>query len=430
MKKAFYFVLIIMLICTSFLCGFTYTDFSRNPSIPNLVALLEQAPSRLLLGIRAELESSKADVECTDAYWQIYSYISNNYFGKTPDPKQLTYSAIRGMLAALGDRYTRFLDPEQNKEMQSENRGDFEGIGAELDVKDGYVFIKNPLPNSPAKNAGLKKNDVILKVDDTLIHGMDIDEVVKRIRGPRGTKVRITIKREGVPEPMEFEITRQVIISPMVEVEMKDDESKIGYIALRQFNEKSDEQFDQALTKLEADKVQALILDLRNNPGGLLDVAVDIGSRFIDNGDIVIIQNKGGERTSLRVNPSQHNHKRYPLVVLINEMSASASEIVAGAIQDHKAGKLVGVPTFGKGLVQQIFNLEDGSAVAISTAKYLTPLGRDVDKQKIKPDVIVEPTDEDIKAENDVQLKKAIEILKAELQSNFKTTTARDHRKS
>jgi len=410
-----YIVLLIILTFGGFICGFTYEDVKSGSDVSSLAAALKDLPARLQASLDVGILPTKADLECTDTYWSVCSYVGSAYYGNTPSYKELTYAAIRGMLASLGDRYTRFLDPKQNQKMQEENRGDFQGIGAELKPKDGRILIKRPIPGTPAMRAGLKAGDVILKVDDTLVQGMDIQDVVGLIRGEKGTKVRLTVKREGVPDLLEFEIIRDVVESPTVEPEMKDHESKIGWIAIRQFNEKADQQFDKALTELESENLRGLILDLRGNPGGLLDVAVDIGSRFIEKGDIVIIQNKGGERTPLRVKPRQHNHQRYPLVVLVDEQSASASEIIAGAIQDHKAGILVGTDTFGKGLVQQIFSLEDGSAVAITTAKYFTPLGRDVDKNKIHPDVVVVPTEEDLRNENDVQLKKAIEILKERL---------------
>jgi carboxyl-terminal processing protease len=233
-----------------------------------------------------------------------------------------------------------------------------------------------------------------------------------------------------VPEPLEIGIVRDVIPYTIVEARMEDDVNKIGYIALRQFNEKADQQFEEALTDLENQGVRGIILDLRGNPGGLLDVAVDIGSRFVPSGDILIIQNKGGYRSAVPSQRSKHNHTMYPLVVLVDQGSASASEIVAGAIKDHDAGTLVGTETFGKGLIQTIINLSDRSAVSITTAKYLTPEGHDVAKEKVKPDVLVEPSDDDLKSENDVQLKRAVQILKERLGANQAHAGDHGHEKS
>lgn len=416
-------LLIVALIISSFLCGFTYKDLGRGGSMQSAVAALESLPATLISTISANLGGNKADLEPIETFASVFTYLDEKYYGDSKlDSTQLTYSAIRGMLASLGDRYTRFLDPDEYKQMQQDNRGNFTGIGAELDVKDGRIFIVEPIPNSPAERAGLKHGDIILKVDDQLIQSMDITKVVNMIRGDKGTQVRLTIKREEVPEPIEFTITRDVIPLTIVKWRMEDKLNKIGYIELRQFNENSDQQIDKALTELESQGMQGLILDLRRNPGGLLEVAVDIASRFVSKGNVVIIQNKGGRQVALPVDPSKHNnHHMYPLVVLINEGTASASEIVAGAIQDHKAGVLVGTDSFGKGLVQTIVNV-DNCAVAITTAKYLTPSGRDVGKNKVHPDVVVEPTDEDRKNDNDVQLKRAVQILQEKLGSTQATT--------
>jgi len=319
-------------------------------------------------------------------------------------------------MGALGDRYTRFMDPDEYKEMNEETRGDFEGIGAQLGEKNGGIYIQKTYDDTPAQRANLKSQDVILKVDDKLVQGMEIQDVVKLIRGPRGTKVRLTIKRSDTPAPFDVELTRDTVAFRIVEFRMEDTANKIGYIALRQFNDKSDEMIYEALSDLDSQGARALILDLRNNPGGVLDSAVSIGSRFIRDGDVVVIQNKGGRRSAIPVDPSKHSFAARPLVVLVDRGTASASEIVAGAIQDHKAGTLIGNESFGKGFVQQIMPLEGRCAIAITTAKYLTPNGHEVTlSQKIKPDIVVEPTDEDLKNENDVQLKRAVQFLKEKL---------------
>ncbi|MHB0999642.1 MAG: S41 family peptidase [Armatimonadota bacterium] len=447
MKTSSRLMLIFMVILFSFICGFTYRDIGTSEGIRGTFKAVKVAYNTLESTITEAIEGPKLELPPIETYWNTFSYLDSNYFGKRVDlsgkkitSREMTYNAIRGMLKSLGDRYTRFLDPEDFDRIQQENRGDFEGIGAELDVQNGRTFIKKPIKGSPAVKAGLHAGDIILKVDEHLIQGMDIDEVVKLIRGKGGTKVHLTIKRKDVPKPMVFTIIRDTIPFTIVESKMADDAGKIGYIALRQFNEKSDQQFDEAMSDLEEKGMRGLILDLRGNPGGLLDVAVEVGSRFIDNGDIVII--KQGEReTPLEVDPRQHNHKMYPLAVLINGSSASASEILAGAIQDHKVGTIIGTESFGKGLVQTIINLEDGSAVSITTAKYLTPAGRDVNKNKIQPDIVVEQpklepkpqkngqekSPDDIvivnEEENDVQLKSAIKFLKDKM-SQGQTNTA------
>lgn len=429
MKSKSYIILIAILTVSSFLCGFTYRDFQATKSIDSLLATARFVPSRLVAAV-SSIQGEEPALPPVDAYWSVYNYVDANYYGaEKPKPTDLTYAAIRGMLASLGDRYTRFLDPDEHKEMQQENRGDFEGIGAELDVKEGRVYVKKPIKNSPAIRTGIKAGDIILKVDDHLIQGLDIIEVVKKIRGPRGTKVKLTIKRDESPEPIDIEIVRDTVPITIVESRMEDDASKIGYIALRQFNEKSDQQFDEALRELQGQGMRGLVFDLRGNPGGLLDVAVYIGSKFIRKGDIVIVQDKGGLKNPLPVLDSGPKYTSLPLAVLVDNGSASASEIVAGAIRDHKAGTLVGTDTFGKGLIQTIINLADGSAVSITTAKYLTPGGHDVAKEKVHPDIVIEPTDEDMKTENDVQLKRAVQILKERLGANQADSGNRDQAK-
>ncbi len=406
----------VLLIAFSFISGFAYQDVSASRDAGTLIGSLSALPSRLQTAIGSELTESSADLPPVQTFWDVFSYVEANYYGdgrKKSD--ELCYAAISGMLGALGDRYTRFLDPDQNKQMQEDNRGDFEGIGAKLEMKESQVRIAQPLEDSPAKAAGIRKGDVIIKVDGKPTQGLELEDVVKMIRGPRGTSVTLTIKRIDAADTFEVTIVRKVITSPIVEWRVEDESSKIGYIQLSQFNEKSDLLFDKALTDLESKGMRGLILDLRGNPGGLLDVAIEIGSRLIDKGDIVVIQDKGGRQSRYGVQSQQQNHRLYPLVVLIDGSSASASEIIAGAIQDHKAGTLVGTDSFGKGKVQTIMSLPDGCAVVITTAKYFTPSLRDVDKLKIHPDVVVEPSDDDIKNDVDSQLNKAVEILKTRL---------------
>ena len=441
MKFASKMMLIVILILFAFISGFTYRDINTGSGIGGAVDAILAAANSLETTVDEAIKGPKVDLPPIETYWNTFNYIDRNYFGKRLDPagkrltsREMTYDAIRGMLKSLGDRYTRFLAPDDFSKMREENRGDFEGIGAELDVQNGRIFIIKPIKGSPAIKAGLLAGDIILRVDEHFIQGMDINDVIKLIRGKGGTKVNLTIKRKDVPKPMVFTIVRGTIPFTIVESKMTDDSNKIGYIMLRQFNEKSDQQIGDALSDLEGKGMRGLVLDLRDNPGGLLDVAVEIGSRFIQDGSVVIIK-QGDHENSLDIDPRQHDHKMYPLAVLINGYSASASEILAGAIQDHKVGTIVGTDSFGKGLVQTIINLEDGSAVSITTARYLTPSGRDVNKNKIHPDIVIDPAPltpkqhnavknpDDIQItpdddSNDVQLKAAVKFLNDRLGSN------------
>lgn len=341
------------------------------------------------------------------------------------DGRQLTYMALRGILSSLEDPFTGFMDPVDYKRMREENDGNFVGIGAQLWTNSqGQVYIKEPLPDCPAIEAGVKKGDIILKVDGKSIAGMDIEEVVKLIRGPENTDVTLSLSRGKDAELLDITINRRIVDYRMVEYEMLDQQSGIGWLQLRQFNSKADQQLDEALSKLESQQMRGLILDLRGNPGGLLEVARDIGSRFIERGPVVIIQERQGNRTPLEVIPSKHDHKMYPLVVLVDELSASASEIVAGAIKDYGAGTLIGTKTYGKGRVQTIVPLPGDAAVRITTAKYLTPKGTDINKVGILPDIVVNmpetpPEPEELedadRLEHDPQLQKAVSFLKDKL---------------
>lgn len=398
-----------MLLLLAFALGFHVQDVRAS---------VELLPQRLG-NIGGNPDPNSRTLPLIDTYSAVLERLKSDYYGTKPVKETpLTYDAIRGTLHALGDPFTRFMDPDSYKKMREENEGNFTGIGAALEVnKKGEVFVKEPYPDTPAIRAGVKANDVILAVDEKIIKHMDILEVVKLIRGKEGTKVKLTLQRPGVTKPVIKTIVRQVVQFRMVTSRMADDKAKIGYIRLYQFNEMSDDQFDKALAELEKQHIKGLIFDLRGNPGGLLTVAVDIGSRFIESGPVVIIQERGGQRNPMYVEEDKHNHKRYPLAVLVDKSSASASEIVSGAIKDDGVGTLVGVRTFGKGRVQTILPLQDGSAVAITTAKYLTPKGTDIHKKGIEPDVKVEASDtldvSDPKTDN--QLTAAIDVVKVKM---------------
>lgn len=424
-------ITLIFVLAAAFVCGFIANDVKASGmDIRKLVASLELLPQKIV-GAH-DSSSGSGPLPIIDTYSTVMEKIKSDYYGGKIDERELTYNAIRGTLHALGDPFTRFMDPNEYKKMREENEGNFIGIGAQLDTNSkGEVYIKEPLPSTPAERAGVKSHDVITAVDGQLIKGIEIDEVVKMIRGKEGTKVKLTLRRPGRAATLDITIVRQVVQYQMVKSRMLDEKEGIGYIRLYQFNEQSDTQFDKAMTDLEQKHLKGLIFDLRGNPGGLLQVARDIGSRFIESGPVVIIQERGGQKTPLPVIEEKHNHKRYPLVVLVDKSSASASEIVSGAIKDDKAGTLVGVTTFGKGRVQTIMPMQDGSAVAITTAKYLTPNGTDIHKKGIQPDVVVKQPDIDKvladlgESDNedydpndpkyDYQLSKGIEVLKVKM---------------
>ena len=415
-----------LLVTLAFLAGFFYSDL-RTGGVRRALYAAQTVPHKVNLALQLEQGAQQGYLWPVELYWDVLSRLRSHYY-QPVNEKQLTYAAIRGMLASLHDPYTRFMDPTEYRSMQEDTRGDFFGIGAQLQEKEGQIVIYRPIEGSPADKAGIKAGDVIVEVDRKPVAGMRVDDVVKKIRGPRGTKVELTIRRKGEAKLLHISIVRDLITSPVVYSYMEDEKLGIGRIRLEQFNEKCDQLLVQKVRELEGKGLRALILDLRYNPGGLLNVAVDVASRFIDNGVVVLIQEKNGQITKLHAERGRAL-KPYPLVVLVNEWSASASEIVAGAIRDNKRGVIIGETTFGKGLVQTIFQLQDSSAVAITTAKYLTPSGYDLNRKVdpdgneirrggIQPDIVVkqseEMTDIDDRA-HDVQLKKAVEYLREKL---------------
>jgi carboxyl-terminal processing protease len=324
-------------------------------------------------------------------FTDVIGLLQKEYVEET-NSKDLVNGAIKGMLETL-DPHSAFMPPQMYKEMQEETKGRFEGLGLEITVKDGVLTVVSPIEDTPAFKAGLLAEDQILKIDGALTKNLTLMDSVKRLRGPKGTKVTITIMREGFTKPRDYTLIREVIPIRSVRHELL--EKQYGYIRLSQFQEKTDVEFDKALKALEEESkgsLRGLILDLRNNPGGLLDQAVKISDRFIESGLIVSMEGRREEQ-KMRFNAhAQGTITRYPLVVLINGGSASASEIVAGAIQDHGRGILLGTQTFGKGSVQTIFPLKDGSGLRLTTAKYFTPSGRSIQAKGIMPDITIKPS--------------------------------------
>jgi len=323
-------------------------------------------------------------------FTDVLGLLQKEYVEET-NSKDLINGAIKGMLETL-DPHSAFMPPQMFKEMQEETKGRFEGLGMEITVKEGVLTVVSPIEDTPAFKAGILAEDQILKIDGEPTKNFTLMDNVKRLRGPKGSKVTITIMREGFTKPRDLTLIRDVIPIRSVRHELL--EKHYGYIRLSQFQEKTDMEFDKALKALEEESkgtLWGLILDLRNNPGGLLDQAVKVADRFIESGLIVSMEGRK-EDQKLRFNAhAQGTITRYPLVVLINGGSASASEIVAGAIQDNGRGILLGTQTFGKGSVQTIFPLKDGSGLRLTTARYFTPSGRSIQAKGIVPDIIVKP---------------------------------------
>jgi len=383
-------VLAIIIVSAAFLSGFG-AGFSLAPARPSPVVAAGGEPSEFAV------------------FWEAWHLIESEFYGDLPTMQEVTYGAIRGVLVALGDDGTSFIDPEYAAVMREDITGSFEGIGAVVNMlPNGRLIIVEPLPGRPAIRAGLQRDDLVIKVDDTPVQNMTLTEAVSLIRGPAGTTVRLTILRKGVREPFEVTIVRERIEIEVVESRMLDDD--IAYVKLAEFNAKATSELKEALRELMAQEPQGLIFDLRSNPGGFLQTSVEVASQFLDEGLVLAEKGKGGLEREYPVE-SGGLATEVPLVVLVNVGSASASEIVAGAIQDSGRGILVGERTFGKGSVQLPHTLSDGSDLRITIARWFTPKGREIQGIGIIPDIEVEMTMEDLEAGHDPQLERAVEYL-------------------
>lgn len=351
-------------------------------------------------------------------FWDVWDLVSKEYVDKKAiDAQKMYYGAIQGMVSALGDPYTVFLPPQAQKSTKEELGGSFEGVGIQLGFnKEKRLVVVAPLKDTPAEKANVRAGDLILKINDKDTTTISLPEAVNLIRGEKGTAVMLQIYHEGDEKPKDVSLKRETIVVKSAEFEVKNTPSgkKIGYIKLSRFGERTFAEWSQAVSSALASAPEGLILDLRNNPGGFLDGAVFIGSEFIDKGDIVLQENAEGKKTPYKVNRAGKLLK-LPMVVLINKGSASASEIVAGAIQDTKRGKLIGEQSFGKGTIQESQELPGGTGLHITTAKWLTPNGNWIHNVGLTPDIkienIADSTDdgETEKEERDEQLERALQ---------------------
>jgi len=340
-------------------------------------------------------------------FTRVLDLIQRNYV-EDVDGQELTTKAIEGMLQSL-DPYSAYLSPERYRELEIGTSGEFGGVGMEVTTGDGYLKVISPIEGGPAEKAGIKPKDLIIEIEGESTEGMVVQEAVKLLRGPKGSSVNITIKREGKADPFKITLVRDKIIVKSVKYEMLD--NQIGYIRLTQFQEDSSEELRSALSELEVEngsKLRGVVLDLRNNPGGLLGEAIEIVDEFIDRGLIVSVRGRTKGEAREYYATKNGNFQEYPIVVIVNDGSASASEVVAEALQDSKRATILGTNTFGKGSVQTIIRLEDGSGLKLTTAKFYAPSGRSISEVGVTPDVIVENTNS-----HDKQLDTAVEILKS-----------------
>lgn len=344
-------------------------------------------------------------------FWSIWKLLNEKYpfKDKIPSDSDRLYGAIGGMVSSFKDPYTMFFPPKEAKLFADEVKGEFTGVGMEVGVKDGVLTVVSPLKGSPAEKAGMMPGDVLVKIDGKSTESMSVDEAVSIIRGKAGTAVNLTVARKGKAELMEVSISRDTISFPTVDTKIDGD---VFVLSLYSFSENSPKLFAEGLKKFTDSKLKKLVIDLRNNPGGYLDAAVDIGSYFIPQGKIIVRENQGNNNPEL-VYRSHGTDMPLPaglkVMVLVNGGSASASEILAGALSEHGAADLVGVQTFGKGSVQELIPLSDGSSVKITIAKWFTPNGVSISEKGITPKYVIteKPSDKN----TDPTLKKALQLL-------------------
>ncbi|MCC6300443.1 MAG: S41 family peptidase [Anaerolineales bacterium] len=390
--------------------------FSAGILVGNLVPTTSQLPViRNLLPIVptvAPEQSASTPEEYQTLFapfWEAWNIVHENYVDRPLDDVALMRGAIRGMMDAIGDKQTYYMDPLVYESATSSLAGEYEGIGAYVDTDGAYLTIVSPIEGSPAEAAGLRPGDQIIAIDGVDMTGTSPEEARQKVLGPAGSTVILTIAREGQEEPLEFTIERAKITIPSVTGKML--ENDIAYIDINQFGDKTTSELNSVLEELLAQNPRGVIIDLRNNPGGYLHTSVEVASEFIDDGVILYEQYGDGNRDTYNA-LGNGRATDLPIVVLINEGSASASEILAGALQDYGRATLVGVKSYGKGSVQQWIPLSDENGAArVTIAKWLTPKERAIDGVGLTPDVVVELTEDDITNDRDPQLDKAVEVL-------------------
>lgn len=345
-------------------------------------------------------------------FWKVWDLLKEKYVDSNKlEAQKLFYGAIKGMLAATGDPYTTFFDPEENKAFGEDISGSFEGIGAELGIKNNILTVIAPLEGTPAEQAGLRAGDKIIKIEGKITSDMTIDQAVDLIRGPKGTPVVLTVFRSGSEDTIDISVTRNVINVKSVTSEMKD--GSIAYIKVSRFGDDTASGFAVALNKAVSQGAKGIVIDLRNNPGGYLEASVSMASKMLPKGDVVVIEESGDKSQEKTFAKGGDIVSQIPTVVLINEGSASASEILSGALKDNRDNvTLVGKKSFGKGSVQEFIDLPEKTAVKITVARWLTPNGNQINEQGIAPDVEIELSNEDYQNDRDPQLDKALEIVK------------------
>jgi carboxyl-terminal processing protease len=388
----------------------------RGRGLLVVIAIVLSLFAGYVIGQRKTITSTPARTQSQSGldftlFDQVYGLIKQQYVHQPTDAKKLEYGMIKGLVAGLGDRNSNFMDPEETKAFQSNLKGEFEGIGIEIAIKEEALTVVAPLAGSPAEQAGLKSGDVILQIDDTVAAGLPLDEAVHLIRGEKGTSVTLIVTRAGEFEAKEFKIERDTIEVESVTSEIRED--GIDVVRVARFGEDTASKMQQIAKEALEKNVKGMVLDLRGNPGGFLESSVQVASLFVESGTVVTEEYGDGRKDEHKVS-GEAPLKDMPLVVLVDEGSASAAEILSGALQDYGRAKLVGTKSFGKGSVQQLQALDQETSLRLTVALFVLPKGRKIDHVGIDPDVKVE-LPEDLKEGQDPQLDKALELLNESL---------------
>ncbi len=395
-KKVAYISAVASLVIGVFVAG-VFFGYSQRPAIERVHNLINK-------------ESGKPDNVDFSPFWKAWNnvdlkFVSNNGL----DTQKRVWGAIEGMVKSLGDPYSVFFPPEEAKIFKEDIRGNFGGVGMEIGVRNGVLTVIAPLKGTPAYRAGIKTGDKIIKIDDKSSSDMKADEAARLIRGKKGTKVKLTILREGKDKPLEVEIIRDIIKVPSLKTESKKD--GIFVISLYLFSANSANDFRDALREFVNSKKTKLILDLRGNPGGYLDASVDIASWFLPLGKVIAREKFSDGKEIVYRSKGYDIFNKLPMVILVNRGSASASEILAGALREHGVATLVGEKTYGKGSVQELIKITPETSLKLTIARWLTPNGKSISKEGLEPDIKVPYEEEDFEAGRDPQMEKAIELL-------------------
>lgn len=398
LKTTLYIIFSLIAVVVVFSWGI-YIGYSHRPEIEKVVTITNK--------------ETKVDTTADfDSFWKVWNLLNEkSLYAKKVTDQERVWGAVSGLASSLKDPYTVFFSPEENKLFNDEIKGTFGGIGAEIGMKDNVLTIIAPLKDNPAIKAGIKSGDKILKIDKTETNDMTVDKAISLIRGPKGTIVTLTILRPGEKVTRELKITRDEISVPTIDAELRSD--NIFLIKFYSFSENSANLFRDALTKFIDTRSNKLVIDLRGNPGGYLDSAVTIASWFVDEGKVIVSEDFGDNRKPIiyRSRGPKVFSDSLRLVVLVDGGSASASEILAGALKEHGIAKLVGEKTFGKGSVQELVNITDDTSLKVTVARWLTPNGLSISEQGLEPDYKVAYTQKDIEAKKDPQMDKAVELL-------------------